>query len=125
MRWIRRLFFLLLLLGAIFGSNRFIAQNADPVRVDYLAGAFDAVPLWLVIVAAIAGGAALVAALALYQLSKQGLVTRRYRKTVKKLEAEVHELRSLPLSPEEPAPGEPAADPADEPLPRGALERGA
>ena len=43
-------------------------------------------------------GAAAATLLLLYRMAKQGLVTRRYRKTVRGLESEIHQLRNLPLA---------------------------
>ena len=46
-------------------------------------------------------GAVLAVTLTLYQMAKLGLVARRYRKTVRGLESEIHQLRTLPLAAEE------------------------
>jgi hypothetical protein len=68
-----------------------------------------------------AAGAGAAGLLAVYRLARLGLVNRRYRKAVDGLEAEVHQLRNLPLV------ADATADPAREgaaAAARGALERG-
>jgi len=51
--------------------------------------------------AELAAGAAVTGVFATMQLARQGLLSRRYRKIIRDLEAEVHQLRNLPLSEEE------------------------
>jgi uncharacterized integral membrane protein len=123
MRVVRRLLIVALFVAALVVGWRFARENSAAVTVDYLVGELAEVSLWAALVGAFAAGAAVVGAVGLYQVAKLRLVTRRYRKTVRALEAEVHQLRSLPLASEAPALGEPGALGAS--ARGGALERGA
>ena len=49
-----------------------------------------------------------------FSSAKNGLVNRRYRKAIGGLEAEVHQLRNLPLAPDSEARGSPAGGPQAE-----------
>lgn len=122
MRWLRRLLGIGLFVGVLVLGWRFAAGNDTPVTVDYLLGEVVGLSLWVVLLAAFALGAALAGAAGLIQIARLGLTTRRYRKSVRGLESELHQLRNLPLS-EEPPRGGPGG--GEGPLPRGALERGA
>lgn len=102
MRWVRRAVAVALFLGAVYVCVRFPAQNAAPVSVDYLMGRVEGVPLWWALLAAFAAGLLLAGAVGLYPLTRLGLVARRYRKAAHGLEAEIHELRNLPLEGAEP-----------------------
>lgn len=82
----------------LVGGWRFAALNGSLVSVHYLVGEVRDVPLWLALLCACALGAGLVAAIAIYELARLGLVARRFRKAVHGLEAEIHELRTLPLA---------------------------
>ena len=122
MEWVRRGLALALFVGVLIVGWRFAALNSTPVAVHYLAGEVEAV-LWQVLLAAFALGLVLPSAVLLYLVVKNRLVTRRYRKALGGLEAEIHQLRNLPLAPETPAPG--ASEAAAVPPPSEALGRGA
>ena len=81
---------------------RFAAGNSAPVTIHYVFGEFAEVSVWAALFAAFLVGAGCAGALAAYQIARLGMVTRRYRKAVRGLEAEVHQLRNLPLAAEEP-----------------------
>ena len=68
--------------------------------MDYLAGEFSDIALWMVVLVSFCLGAGSVAFFTLVERARTGLLTRRYRKTVAGLEAEVHQLRNLPLEQE-------------------------
>ncbi|MDH3211080.1 MAG: lipopolysaccharide assembly protein LapA domain-containing protein [Myxococcales bacterium] len=123
MRVVRRLLVVALFVAALVLGWQFARGNAAPVTVDYLVDELVDVSLWTALLGAFAAGAAIVGAIGLYQVAKLRLVTRRYRKTVEGLEAEVHQLRNLPLATEGPALGEPVSLTAS--APGGVLERGA
>lgn len=124
MTWVRRLVGVALLAGVMVGGWQFAAKNATPVSIDYVFGQIEGVTLWQALLGAFASGALLVGVLHLYGVLKHGLVTRRYRKAVDGLEAEVHQLRNLPLAPEESAPNDSdSANPVPV-TPDGALGRG-
>jgi hypothetical protein len=79
---------------------RFASENQEPVTVHYVLGEVAGVALWQVILLAFGAGAAIVALFALFSSARSGLAQRRYRKAIGGLEAEIHQLRNLPLAPE-------------------------
>lgn len=91
---------LLLVLGTLlfYGVWRLTSANSEPVDVDFLWLSFHEVPLWAALGLAFVTGALLTAAFSTLEIARKNLVARRYRKAVGRLEAEVHQLRSLPLS---------------------------
>jgi len=123
MRVVRRLLVVVLFVAALVLGWWFARANSAAVTVDYLVGRLGDVSLWAALLGAFAAGAAVAGGIGLYQVAKLQLVRRRYRKTVRSLEAEVHQLRNLPLAVDAPALEEPASLAAS--APRGALERGA
>jgi uncharacterized integral membrane protein len=122
MRLVLRLIWVALFVGVLVLGWKFAAANGGEVALSYVFGELGPAPLWLVLLAAFAAGVAAAGLLGLYQVAKLRLVTRRFRKTVRGLETEVHQLRTLPLSGEAPAiagEGE-----AQEAAPRGGRGRG-
>jgi len=97
MRILRRLVWLALFVGILVLGWGFASRNAEPVTVHYLLGVRADVPLWGVMLGAFGLGAAVAGVLSLFELAKQGMVARRYRKTAEGLESEIHQMRSLPL----------------------------
>jgi hypothetical protein len=83
------------------------------------------VSLWVALLVAFGFGAAITAAIAAYRATRQGLVNRRYRKMIRDLESEVHQLRNLPLTGDAPPVGEPRTADGAGPVPKRALGRGA
>jgi uncharacterized integral membrane protein len=118
MRLARRLLLAVVVVALLYVGWRFPAENSQPVRVHYLVGSFENVPLWLALGACFLLGAALASLVAALKLTRARLETRRYRKAARGLESEVHQLRNLPLSAEGAAagPDEPGMAPG---LPRG------
>jgi uncharacterized integral membrane protein len=98
MRTFRRLLALVAFVAALVLGWRFADANLQPVSVHYLLGAIDGVPLWLALVAAFAVGFALAGLVGLYQMARLSLTARRWRKVAQGLEAELHQLRNLPLA---------------------------
>jgi len=122
MRLLLRLLWMALFVGVLVLGWRFAGANGETVRIALPIGEIAPVPLWQALLVAFAAGAAAAALIGLYQVTKLHLVSRRYRKTVRGLEAEVHQLRTLPLSGEEPlSAGE---DERSEAMPRSARQRG-
>lgn len=123
MRMVRRVFWIAVFVGTLVLGWRFAAANGSPIAVDYLWGVTPELALWAVLLAAFAAGAACAACLSFLKLTQLRLIARRYRKAVRGLESEVHQLRTLPLA--DAAPADAAAIlPAPGP-PERALERGA
>lgn len=94
---VRRILTLAVFVGLLVLGWRLAGSNGAPVTVNYLAGEFTDVALWMVLLASFVAGALAVGVWALLSRMRQALVARRYRKTVASLEAEVHQLRNLPL----------------------------
>ena len=100
----RRLVPMLLGAGLLYLGWRLRNANGAAVTVDFLLGRLHDVPLWYALLGSFVLGAAVVGLALLTQIARGGLVTRRYRKKVRGLETEVHQLRNLPLAPDEVAP---------------------
>ena len=101
MRIARRLLALVIFLVVLIGAWRFASENSDPVRVYFWLGETKEVELWVVLAMAFLGGALCTGLLASYRLARAGLLARRYRVAVTGLEAELHQLRNLPLAAED------------------------
>lgn len=101
MHWVRRLIGAAIVLAVLVGGWRFAAENAARISVHYLWGSRE-LALWQALVIAFAVGFGLSAAGWLLFAVRARLVQRRYRKAVDVLESEIHQLRNLPLAPDEP-----------------------
>ena len=121
MRFLRRGLLIAVFVALLVAGWRFAAENGEPIRVSYLSGSVEGVRIWLVILCSFAAGAASATALAMLRLLRARLELRRYRRITRDLEAEVHQLRTLPLAPE--ADGD-AADTDGPHLPAVTAERG-
>ncbi len=98
MRLLRRSLWVIVIAALLYVGWRFPTENAEGIAISYLFGTFEAVPVWVALLAAFGIGALLATMASSLRVAKLGLTTRRYRKTVNDLEAEVHQLRNLPLS---------------------------
>jgi uncharacterized integral membrane protein len=106
-------------------ASRFATDNSAAVTIEVpLLGDLE-VRLWVALLVSFALGAILTGLAAAYQVARLGLLARRYRKIIRGLESEVHQLRNLPLTDDGPAPGKSASEPETAPAPRRALGRGA
>ena len=95
----RRLITVVVLVGLLGAGWKFADSNALPlVAVHYPGGKFPERALWVVLLVAFGSGVVLTASIAAVRGARIRLVSRRYRKLVDSLQAEVHQLRSLPLS---------------------------
>jgi uncharacterized integral membrane protein len=79
----------------------FVAWNGEHVRIHLLFASLEGIPLWGVVLAAFALGAAVVAAVAGFSLLRLRFQLRGQRREIGRLEQEVHGLRTLPLEPED------------------------
>ena len=113
MKWFRYAAIGVLLLAAVF-VGLLPANNALPVSIHYVIGQSSEVPLYAVILLSFAFGVFVASVPLIYTILKRGLVMRKYRKMMKGLEAEVHQLRSLPLSAESKSDALPATTAAPE-----------
>ena len=80
----------------------FRAENATLIDLDLVWLRFSNVELWRVVLVAIGAGAIGSAILVGFAWLRGRLLNRRYRRAIQKLETELHELRSLPLTGSEP-----------------------
>jgi uncharacterized integral membrane protein len=122
MRLVLRLFWVACFVGVLVVGWKFAGANGAELPISYVFGELAPLPVWLILLVAFAAGAAVSGLVGLYQVAKLRLVTRRFRKTVRGLEAEVHQLRTLPLSGEEPVLAGEGERP--EAVPRSARQRG-
>ncbi len=103
--WIRRLVPMVVGAGLLYLAYLLTMANAAEVTVDFLLGRI-VLTTWQALGLSFFAGGGLVALYTLYQAARGGLLRRRYRKELAGLETEVHQLRNLPLAPEESAAGE-------------------
>jgi uncharacterized integral membrane protein len=98
MQTVRRLIALALFGGLFVVAWRFASTNDTEIPIDLLLFRMPAVPIWVALLTAFGAGALLAGASLVYAVIKKNLVARRYRKAVKSLESEIHQLRNLPLA---------------------------
>jgi uncharacterized membrane protein YciS (DUF1049 family) len=98
MQWMRTAFVLVLVAGLVWVGWSFRSGNAGLIDLDLVWVRLHNVALWSVVGSALAAGWLFGLALAGFGWLRQRLLNRRYRKTIERLESEVHQLRSLPLS---------------------------
>lgn len=110
MRWVRRLLVLAVFVGLFWAIWHFAKENATVVAISYVFGVVEA-PVWQALLATFAAGFGLAAIGWSFFVVRARMVQRRYRKAVGGLEAEIHQLRNLPLAPDSdlPEPGAAAA----------------
>lgn len=94
----RRLILLALFVGLLWLGWQFAHSNGAEIDVDLLIARFPNVSTWLTLLVTFLAGGLLIGGLVGLQLLRANLKTRRYRKTVARLEAEIHQLRNLPLA---------------------------
>ena len=125
MQVVRRLLGIAFFVGVLLLGWNFAAEHSEivTIRPPFLPGL--EVTLWAALLAAFGLGVALTGIVAMLRATRQGLVARRYRKMIRDLEAEIHQLRNLPLADDDAAPGNPTATEGASPSPKRALGRGA
>jgi uncharacterized membrane protein YciS (DUF1049 family) len=104
---VKRLFLwtlgLLLFVGTLWMGWSFRAGNATAVELDLIWIRLPSVELWRLFLVAIGLGSLLSAVIIGFAWMRSRLLNRRYRRVIRRLESELHELRSLPLAGSEPA----------------------
>ena len=120
MRTARRVLGIAVFVALLVAGWRFAADNSQVVTIHYVVGYFEEVSVWLALLCAFLAGAVVVALVGMVGAAKLRLEARRYRKVVKGLEAEVHQLRNLPLTSEDAD----VSEPRDEVALLGGPERG-
>lgn len=87
-----------LFVGLLVMGWSFRANNATPVELDLIWIRVPGVELWRIILASVAIGGVFAGTFVGFGWLRVRLENRRYRKAIRRLEAELHEMRSLPLS---------------------------
>jgi uncharacterized membrane protein YciS (DUF1049 family) len=106
MAGLRRLVGIALFVGLVVATVMLRDANSQPIEINYMFGALGDVPLWGVVAASFGLGAVAMGLVLSARLARGSLSQRRYRRVVAGLEAEVHQLRNLPVA--EPGPSAPA-----------------
>lgn len=104
MQTLRKLLSFAVVFALVAGAVVFAIENQTPVPVHYLVGRAEEQPLWWVTGLAFLLGAVVAWVVSLWLISRAKLAERRHRKQAERLEAEVHELRNLPLATDRQAP---------------------
>ena len=97
----RLLFWLLgvaLFLGALILGWKLAAANATPLNVDLIGITLEGVRVWQLVLASMATGGGVVGLGASILGARGWLLRVRYRSTIRLLESELHQMRSLPLA---------------------------
>jgi len=93
-----RILYVALVAALLVAAYQFTGRNTDIVSVHLFGWATPPQPLWMLLLAAFAVGFALASLLFSLRLFRSTLLARRYRKAMSSLEAEVHQLRNVPLA---------------------------
>lgn len=87
-----------LVVGALVFGKLFPDANSTPVDIDLLWFRVPNVEAWLLLLGSMLLGGLLATLVVGFAWLKARVLNRRYRKVIKRLEAELHQMRSLPLS---------------------------
>ncbi len=87
-----------LFVGTLWLGWSFRSGNATPIDLDLIWLRVPNLEIWWVILVSMAIGAVATGILLSFSWLRIRLLNHRYRRAIRKLEAELHELRSLPLS---------------------------
>ncbi len=97
MLFARRLISLVVFVALLVGGWYFAAGNSDMVLIHHPGGELGEFKIWAALGSTFGAGVALTALISIYRGARMRLVMRRYRKMLDDLQAEIHQLRSLPL----------------------------
>ena len=89
---------LALFVGTLVLGWNFAAANAATIQIDLLWTTLVEISVWRLVVVSFALGGTIVGATFGFLWLRGWELRRRYRKTIRKLESELHQMRSLPLS---------------------------
>jgi len=87
-----------LVVGALAFGKLFPDANSTPVDIDLLWVRVPNVEAWLLLLGSMLFGALLATLVVGFAWLKARVLNRRYRKVIKRLESELHQMRSLPLT---------------------------
>ena len=97
MALLRRVLWVALFVGALIGGWTFASENGALIGIRYGFGRSIEVQLWLALIGSFSAGVGICFLALLGRLTRSSLAQRRYRKALAALEAEVHQLRNLPI----------------------------
>ncbi|MED5262937.1 MAG: LapA family protein [Myxococcota bacterium] len=97
MAWVRRLIVLAIFVGLLVAGWSLAARNGTTLDVDGIVFRVEGVRLWVVLGTVFIAGAVTAGFLLSVPLARGRLMQRRYRREMHALEAEVHQLRNVPL----------------------------
>ena len=98
MKWLRTGLVSVVTLALLWVVWSFRSGNAGAIDVDLVWVRLPNVEVWWALSIAIGFGIAIGALCVGFAWLRQRILNRRYRKEIAKLESELHQLRSLPLS---------------------------
>ncbi len=98
MKWVRVGIVSAMALGLLWVGWSFRSGNAGPVDVDLVWARLPGVALWWALSAAAGLGVLSGTLVVGFAWLRQRILNRRHRATIARLESELHQLRSLPLS---------------------------
>jgi len=105
MLFARRLLLGVVFVGLLVGGWYFAADNSGTVVVRHPGGELGEFRIWVALAGSFGLGVLCAVIVAIYRGARMRLVLRRYRKMLDGLQAEIHQLRSLPLEDSSPAVG--------------------
>ncbi len=97
MEWVRRLILLAIFVGLLVVGWSLADRNGTTLDVDGIVFRVEGVRLWVVLGTVFVAGAVAAGVLLSVPLARGRLMQRRYRREMHALEAEVHQLRNMPL----------------------------
>jgi uncharacterized membrane protein YciS (DUF1049 family) len=99
---VRRLLYwiavLALFVGTLWLGWSFRSGNTEPFELDLIWITLPNVELWWLVLVSFGTGAFFSAVITGFAWLRGRLLNRRYRKTIQRLESELHQMRSLPLA---------------------------
>ena len=98
MKWLRTVLISAVTLGLLWVGWSFRSGNAQAIDLDLVWVRLPNVEVWWALSAAAGLGLALGVLVVGFAWLRQRILNRRYRTTIARLESEIHQLRSLPLS---------------------------
>jgi uncharacterized membrane protein YciS (DUF1049 family) len=97
-RWALWVSGLAIFAAALWTGWSFRAENSSAIELDLIWIQLPNVELWRAILIAVALGAVGASVLVGFAWLRSRLLNRRYRSVIRRLESELHQMRSLPLS---------------------------
>lgn len=110
MEWVRRLILLAIFVGLLVAGWSLAARNGATLDVDGIVFQVEGVRVWVALGIVFMAGAVTAAFLLSVPLARGRLMQRRYRREMNALEAEVHQLRNVPLGLSDDADDSPGED---------------